>query len=164
MDTNQPKGNTTGPRAPHFELTDDKGETINLGKALADSPVMLVFYPGDFTPVCTAQLCDYRDRIGDFKSLGIQIFGISPSHTQSHAKFSEKYQFPFPLLFDPDNQVAKEYGCGSLFMFGKVSRSVFLVNKEGFISYQYIEPTVLTRRKSNELINAITQLQQSGDL
>ncbi len=121
-----------------------------------------MFYPKDFSPVCKSQLCDYRDNIDEFNSFGIQIFGISPNDTESHKKFAAENKFPFLLLSDFENRVSKQYGCSSLFMLGKVSRAVFLINTKGMILYRYIEPTVLTRRKSSVLFQVIEQLRDNN--
>ena len=147
-----------GLEAPNFELSDQTGKTVSLHSVLKEGPVMLVFYPGDFTMVCTKQLCNYRDHWSDFKGFGIQVVGVSANTTQDHARFAEEFKFPFLLLSDPKKQVAKAYGCTSLLMFGGISRAVFLISKDGVGRYRYVEPTILTRRKASELIGIIADL------
>jgi peroxiredoxin Q/BCP len=141
--------------APDFTLQAHTGKSINLFSCLKESSVMLVFYPGDFTPVCTKQLCDYRDHMADFKDLGVQILGLSQNDQETHAKFVKKYEFSFLLLTDVGNDVAKAYGCSSIFMFGKISRAIVLVNMKGELVYKYVEPTGLTRRKSQFLLEVL---------
>lgn len=155
------RGMVIGKPAPDFTLQTHIGNYINFKTEILKSPAMLVFYPKDFTRVCTQQLCDYRDNMAGFKEFGIQIFGISNNDRDSHWKFAAKHEFPFLLLSDPFNKTAKKYGCSSLFMLGNVSRAVFLVNTKGKILYRYIEPTTLTRRKSHELIEVIRQLREN---
>lgn len=152
------QGLVIGKRAPDFTLPDHKRSNVNLYQSLKVAPTMLVFYPSDFTPVCTAQLCNYRDSIEKFKGFGVQIFGISENSIEEHARFAQKYQFPFLLLTDKGQSVAKQFGCTSLFMFGKVSRAVFIINTSGIILYRYVEPLSITRRKAEELVGILTDL------
>ena len=149
-------------RAPDFSLLDDQGQTIALSDVIKKGPVLLAFYPGDFTPVCTTQLCSYRDRFSEFNNLGIQIFGISTDPSDSHVKFKEKNKFPFPLLTDPKKKVAKDFGCASFFMLGAVSRAVFIVNKNQDIVYKYVEPIAITHRKPTELLDVVSDLKNKG--
>lgn len=162
MFTESKRGIIIGKPAPVFTLQDHTGILVDLNDSIKVSPAILVFYPGDFTPVCTKQLCDYRDNIEQFHHLGVQLFGISKNDQESHSKFVKEHRFPFPLLSDPENKVARQYGCSSLFMLGNISRAVFLVNTKGVILYRYIEPTVMTRRKSDELISVIKQLRDNN--
>jgi peroxiredoxin Q/BCP len=155
-------GKIIGKKAPDFTLKDHKGGEVTFSKVSGDATTLLVFYPGDFTPVCTKQLCTYRDRDDDFKSYGVQILGISSNSPESHAKFAEAYNFPFLLLSDPKGQTAKEYDCTSFMMLGRVSRAVFIVNKKGVILYRYVEPTILTRRKPEELVAILDDLKVNG--
>src|SRR5215470_6746443 len=105
-----------GQKAPDFNLLDQNQQRVELKKALAKGKVLLVFYPANDSPVCTAQLCDYRDHYAAFQKLGVQIFGISIAHIESHAnlKFAEKFHFPFPLLNDYDSRITKAYDVMSI--------------------------------------------------
>ena len=151
-------GKVIGKKAHDFSLKDHQGGVVTLTSALKDGPILLVFYPGDFTPVCTKQLCTYRDRIEDFRKYGVQILGISANDPESHAKFVKEYDFPFLLLSDPEGETAKKYECQSFLMLGRVSRAVFIINSKGLILYRYVEPTILTRRKPEELIAILDDL------
>lgn len=146
---------TPGNPAPDFELSDDRGETYRLsdqrGKWL-----LLVFYPGDDTPVCTRQLCDYRDGIGEFAGLGVEVVGISADDAESHRKFKQKRQLPFTLLSDPGLDVAGRYGCRG--MLG-MKRGVFLLDPDGDCRYAHVEPVALFRRSRDELVEAIRAVQ-----
>lgn len=152
------KSATVEAAAPEFALPDANGKTVSLADVLAKGPALLVFYPGDFTLVCTKQLCDYRDRFDEFKDLGIQVVGISANPPTSHARFAKRYAFPFKLLTDEESKVAKAYNCTSAYMLGRVSRACFIVNKQGVIVYRYVEPTILTRRNSGELLEILRRL------
>ncbi len=141
----------TGDKAPLFTLQDDQGGTFELGQHLGEK-ILLVFYPGDDTPVCTRQLCDYRDGIEAFEGLGVSVVGISGDSGESHRKFRAKYDLPFTLLSDPDLAVAAQYD--SKGMLG-MKRSVFLVDEQGVIRYRHVESVAVFRRKSEELLEAI---------
>jgi peroxiredoxin Q/BCP len=137
--------------APAFTLEDDKGQEFKL-EDLRGSKVLLVFYPGDNTPVCTRQLCDYRDGIEAFEGLGVKVVGISNDSVESHRKFRDKHKLPFTLLSDPDLRVAEQYD--SKGMLG-VKRSIFLLDEEGIIRYLHVETVSLFRRKREELLQVI---------
>lgn len=137
--------------APDFVLEDDQGQQFQL-KDLRGSKVLLVFYPGDNTPVCTRQLCDYRDGIEAFEGLGVKVVGISNDSVESHRKFRDKHKLPFTLLSDPDLKVAEMYD--SKGMLG-VKRSIFLLDEEGIIRYLHVEAVSLFRRKREELLKVI---------
>ena len=116
---------------------------------------MLVFYPGDNTPVCTAQLCEYRDGIESFAGLGVTVIGISPDGLESHRNFRSKHDLPFVLLSDPDLEVAKLYGCKSVL---GMKRAVYLIDEQGIVRYVHIEALALFRRRAEELLDAIRGL------
>lgn len=156
------KGEVGGGIAPDFALKDQSGKTVTLGDILMGGPVVLAFYPNDFTMVCTKQLCTYRDSMADFKDLGVQIVGISNNSTDEHEQFAEKYEFSFPLLTDPEHKVAVKYGCRSPFMMGGVSRAIVIVNRDRKVLYRYVEPTALTHRKPGQLLGLLRDLKKTG--
>jgi len=143
-----------GDKAPDFELADDGGETFRLADH-SGQKLLLVFYPGDDTPVCTRQLCDYRDGIEAFAGLGVTVIGISNDSVESHRKFKRKHRLPFTLLSDPDLEVAARYD--SKGMLG-MKRSVFLLDESGMIRYRHIETLALFRRHREELLEVIEGL------
>lgn len=140
--------------APDFELPDDRGQTFRLS-ARRGRRVLLVFYPGDDTPVCTRQLCDYRDGVEAFAGLGVEVVGISHDSAESHRRFRDKYDLPFTLLTDGDLEVARRYDSKGLL---GMKRSVFLVDENGVIRYLHVESVALFRRKRDELLDAIRAL------
>lgn len=144
-----------GDPAPDFTLVDDHGEPFTLSKHFGHR-ILLVFYPGDDTPVCTRQLCDYRDGIEQFEGLGVEVVGISGDDAESHRKFREKHQLPFTLLSDPDLSVAGRYGCRG--MLG-MKRGVFLVDEGGILRYAHVESVAVFRRSREELVEVIEQLE-----
>src|SRR5271170_7227000 len=126
-------GKVIGKKAPDFKLKDHKGGEVVLSKVMSQAPTLLAFYPGDFTPVCTKQLCNYRDKMDQFQEFGIQIFGISKNPPESLLEFVKKYDFKFPLLSDPERTVAKLFGCTSMLMLGMASRALFIMNTKGVL-------------------------------
>ena len=144
----------TGDQAPLFSLPDDAGNTFSL-KDRAGKKTLLVFYPGDDTPVCTAQLCEYRDGVEAFADLGVDVVGISRDGAEKHQAFKAKHGLPFTLLTDADLQVAEEYECSG--MLG-MKRGVFLVDEALVIRYAHVEALALFRRKRDELLEAIRAL------
>ncbi|MGZ3689420.1 MAG: redoxin domain-containing protein [Bdellovibrionota bacterium] len=153
-----------GDRAPDFRLKNERGEPVSLGEIVRTRPAMLVFYPGDFTMVCTKQLCAYQDSMNQFSGYGIEILGISPNDSESHAKFKDRYQFAFHLLSDPGRLVAREYQITSLLLLGGISRAVFIVSKGGKVLYRYVEPTTITHRRPQELVEILDRLRQAGQI
>jgi len=149
---------TVNDKAPGFCLQSDSGEEYCLSDHLGQR-VLLVFYPGDNTPVCTAQLCEYRDGIESFEGLGVSVVGISSDSLDSHQKFRDKHDLPFVLLSDPDLEVAKLYGVKGRF---GMKRAVFLVDEKGVIRYAHIEALALFRRRADELLEAIEALDEEG--
>ncbi|HKL51617.1 MAG TPA: peroxiredoxin [Wenzhouxiangellaceae bacterium] len=145
----------TGQKAPEFELADDQGESFRL-RDHAGKWLLLVFYPGDDTPVCTRQLCEYRDGIEEFEGLGVEVVGISGDDAESHRKFKQKRSLPFRLLSDPDLSVAGKYGCRG--MMG-MKRGVFLLDTDQVCRYAHIESVALFRRSREELVEAIRAAQ-----
>ena len=118
--------------APDFSLLTEKGETVKLSSFAGKSAVVLVFYPGDETPVCTEQLCAIRDSWSRFTELGVAVFGVNPASAVSHEKFVQKQRYPFPLLVDEGKTVTIAYGCKGALM---TARTVYVIGKDGKIAY-----------------------------
>jgi peroxiredoxin Q/BCP len=119
-----------GAAAPEFTLQDQDGQNVNLAQ-LRGKNVVLVFYPGDDTAVCTKQLCEFRDTWAVAKQKNAVVYALSPQSTQSKAKFRTKYDFPFPLLSDPGQRVGKLYHTRGLIS----KRTVYLIGPDGVIRY-----------------------------
>ncbi len=125
-----------GSKAPAFTLKSHDGANVALKDFLDKKSVVLVFYPGDMTPGCTIQLCGIRDHWSKFSERDTAVFGINHADAASHAKFADKYHFPFPLLVDPDKKVAKKYGAiRKLFSATIVKRTVVAIDKTGKIVF-----------------------------
>ncbi len=121
-----------GQPAPGFTLPDAEGRPVALAEQLAIGPVVLYFYPHDFTPVCTAQACMVRDRHADVLAAGYRILGVSAQAGAMHAKFAARHALPFPLLADPDKRVIRAYGVeGPLGLFPR--RATFVIGTDGTV-------------------------------
>ncbi|QRN79383.1 MAG: peroxiredoxin [Nocardiopsis sp. BM-2018] len=144
-----------GDEAPDFELSGTSDRTYSL-REFRGRPVVLVFYPGDDTPVCTKQLNSYNDDLDQFEQLDAQVLGISAQDVSSHDRFADKHGFGFPLLADPDKTVAAAYG--TLGPLGFPRRSVFIVDGEGIVRYAHRAIAGLTYRPVSELIGELRSL------
>lgn len=120
-----------GSEAPEFTLPDQDGKQVSL-RALRGRNVVLVFYPGDETPVCRKQLCEFRDRASVWQAKNTLVFGMNPGGAKSHSAFREKNRLGFPLLVDAGSRVAEAYRCKGWFM---TSRTVYLIGPDGRIRY-----------------------------
>jgi peroxiredoxin Q/BCP len=126
-----------GDEAPDFELESDDHGTISLDD-FRGQKLVLYFYPQDMTPGCTTEACDFRDHREDFREKGWDVVGISTDALEQHEAFREKYDLDFPLLSDPDHEVAERYGVWrEQTNFGRtyegIVRSTFLIDEDGTI-------------------------------
>ena len=142
-----------GDTAPDFTLPDGEGKKWNLS-AHRGKVVVMLFYPGDETPICTRQMCSVRDRWADYSSTGAEVVGISTDSVESHKKFAEHHELPLRLLSDTNGEVAKLYGAQSLIP-GKVARSVFVIDGAGIIRHRDVRPLGLFRPKDDDVLKAI---------
>ena len=145
-----------GARAPEFELANDQGGETTLSALLQSGPLILYFYPADFTPGCTREACSIRDIHNDILSVGLQVAGVSPQDVESHQRFRDEYELPFTLLSDPDKIAIKMYDVDGPFGVG-VRRATFLINQDRTIQdammadvrigrhQEFIEKAVLLR-------------------
>jgi peroxiredoxin Q/BCP len=144
---------TVGATAPDFTLKDGDSAEWRLSDRRG-KVVVLLFYPGDETPICTRQMCSVRDRWEDYSTAGAEVVGISTDSVESHKKFAEHHKLPLRLLSDASGEVANLYGARSLIP-GKVARSVFVIDGNGTIRYRDVRPLGLFRPKDDEVIAAI---------
>lgn len=143
---------SVGEAAPEFTLPGTGGRDYSLS-SYRGKPVVLVFYPGDDSPVCTKQLNSYNNELSAFDNVGAQVLAISAQDLNSHEGFATKYGFKFPLLADTDKAVANLYGTvGPL---GFPRRSVFVIDAQGIVRYAHKAIAGLTFRPVEELVAAI---------
>ena len=141
-----------GDVAPDFTLPGTSNQNYSLSQFRGQT-VVLVFYPGDATMVCTKQLCSYNQELQQFKKVNAQILAISAQDMASHEDFSATQGFGFPLLSDTDKTVANLYSVVGLL--GLPRRSVFVINADGVIKYAHRALLGLTFRPVSELIEAV---------
>lgn len=128
-----------------WTLSDHRGKTV-----------VLLFYPGDNTPVCTAQLCSVRDHWSEYQATGAEVVGISTDSIESHKDFAEKKELPLRLLSDADRKVSSAYGMKS-WIPGRSARGVVVIDKNGEIAYSKAESLSLFRPADEDVIKAINE-------
>jgi peroxiredoxin len=148
------KGPQVGDPAPDFTLPSTSGE-ITLSARLATGPVLLVFYPGDDTPVCTRQLCNYRDNLDMFAELDIQVVAINPQSESSHGKFASKHDLPFPLVSDAGGTVCKAYGAVNFL--GMAKRALVLVGRDGRVRWRRSDLPIF-HQSADDIRDAVAEL------
>ena len=141
-----------GDIAPAFSLPGTGGRNYSLSE-FAGKPLVIAFYPGDDTPVCTKQLNSYNDGFEEFENLDAAVVGISAQDVSSHEAFATKHGFRFPLLSDVDKAVAAAYG--TLGPLGFPRRSVFVVGADGRLTYVHRALAGVTYRSVQEITAAI---------
>jgi peroxiredoxin Q/BCP len=141
-----------GDTAPSFELPDQVGNDVSLSALINSGALVLYFYPADFSPVCTAEACAFRDVYDDLAKIEVQVVGISPQSRESHQRFATRFSLPFPLLFDASKRVIRVYGVDGPLGFG-VRRATFLIGRDG-----RIENRVLSDFFVGSHINMIKQV------
>ncbi len=144
-----------GDAAPDFTLP-GSGGSVTLSERLKQRMVLLVFYPGDDTPVCTRQLCDYRDNLAVFADLGVDVLALNTQSVTSHEKFAKKHALPFPLLADTDGTVCKAYGARGLL--GMTKRALVLIGKDARVLWRRTDLPMF-RRSAEELREVIEGLE-----
>lgn len=143
----------SGDYAPNFTLKDGDGNDWMLRDHLGKT-VVLLFYPGDNTPVCTAQLCSVRDQWSEYQATGAEVVGISTDTVESHKGFAEKNELPLRLLSDPDREVSTAYDMKS-WLPGRSARGVVVIDKEGEIAYHKAQSLSLFRPTDDDVLAAI---------
>lgn len=121
-----------GTPAPDFTLPDQDGTPVSLREIIEHAPVLLYFYPADFTPGCTKEACSLRDMFPKTEHSGIRILGVSPQGQESHRRFQEEHRLPFQLLCDEEKAVIRAYDCDGPLGIG-VRRVTYLISTDGTI-------------------------------
>ncbi|MDQ3321273.1 MAG: peroxiredoxin [Acidobacteriota bacterium] len=142
-----------GENAPDFTLKDGDGRDWKLSEYKGKT-VVLLFYPGDNTPVCTRQMCSVRDNWANYAATGAEVVGISTDSAASHKGFAEKHDLPLTLLADENGAVAKIYDAKS-WLPGRAARAVVVIDKTGVIRHHKVQPTSIFRPKDDEVLEAI---------
>jgi len=143
-----------GDPAPDFSLPGTGEKTYRLSD-YRGRKLVLAFYPGDFTAVCTKQFCSYRDDSDKLDGLGAEVLGISPQSVDSHERFTEEKRLNVPLLADEDKSVAKAYGVLAGPM---VRRAIFVIDEEGIVRYRKVTLAGLTYESVDDLERAVASV------
>jgi peroxiredoxin Q/BCP len=146
-----------GEPAPTFSLVDDAGTTRSL-ESQRGRWVVLFFYPKDFTPGCTTEVCEFRDLSADFEAAGATVWSVSVLDAESKARFKAKHGLTYPLLADPDHEVAERYGVWvEKRNYGKtyhgIQRATFLLDPAGRVAQVW--PKVKVEGHAQEVLEAV---------
>ncbi|MFW9789355.1 MAG: redoxin domain-containing protein [Candidatus Thorarchaeota archaeon] len=154
-------GLEVGNKAPDFTLWESPGKSVTLNDELQKGPVVLVFYPADFTSVCQAELCKFRDDLADYNDLGANVLGVSVDGIFSHKAFKEANDIQFPLLSDWEKTVIKNYDVVHDDLAGMkevAKRAVFVIDTDGTIVYAWVSDDLGKLPPFDEVREAVTKL------
>lgn len=154
---------SVGAQAPDFELPATGGTRVRLSEVLREGPALLLFYPLDWSPVCTREMCGMRDGFKEFQNVGIKVFGISVDSIFSHEAFAEKHAIPFPLLSDFNREVCTKYGVVHeevLGLRGIAKRAVFIIGQDGRIRYRWVSEDPGVMPDIEEIKKQVRELSQ----
>jgi peroxiredoxin Q/BCP len=146
-----------GDEVPEFELSDQDGRPRTLGELLADGPVVLFFYPAALTTGCTKESCHFRDLAAEFSAVGAQRVGISADTVDKQHQFATQYGFDYPLLSDPDGEVATIFGVKRRFGALPVKRSTFVIGTDRRI-IDVISSELNMNTHADKALAALTQI------
>ena len=146
-----------GTVAPEFEVTLDNGEAFSLSKERGRRNVVLYFYPKDFTPGCTREACAFRDNYAEIERHDAVIIGVSTDSTDSHQKFREEHELPFPLIPDPEKRIVSLYEARGLLGL-MTARVTYVIDKEGVIR-AVIRHDFTVERHLPETLDALGSIQ-----
>ena len=146
-----------GMKAPDFDLPTGDGKNLSL-KSLKGKKVVLYFYPKDNTSGCTKEACSFRDDLRKFQKKNTVIVGVSTDSVQSHRKFAEKFDLPFPLLSDEGKDLVQKYGVWKeKSMYGKkymgIERTTFVIDEKGTITHVF--PKVKVDGHIDEVLSVV---------
>lgn len=151
-----------GDRAPDFALKATPDQTISL-KQLIGKPIVLVFYPADWSPVCGDQVSLYNEMLSEFQGYGAQMVGISVDGAWCHTAFAKDRKLRFPLLadFEPKGAVAKKYGVYDAES-GTTQRALFVIDADGIVRWKYVSPVGINPG-ADGILDALETLPRTGN-
>lgn len=152
---NELTGNQVGERAPDFALKNQAGDEWKLS-AQTGKTVVLLFYPGDNTPVCTRQMCSVRDNWTDYEATGAEVVGISTDSQNSHQNFAAKNDLPMQLLSDETGEITRLFDVKS-WLPKRAARAVIVIDKAGVIRYRKVQKLSISRPKDDDVLAAIKE-------
>ena len=151
----------TGNKAPEFILPDESGDDVSLSDLLAHGPLVLYFYPADFTPGCTKEACSFRDLHDELRSVSLTVAGVSPQDADTHRRFRDKYELPFRLLCDTDKTVSKMYDVNGPMGVG-VRRATYLIAQDRTIQDAVLADVRIG--KHSEFVKKAIKLRETAGL
>lgn len=155
MKLNEPAPDFTGPA---IDISRDTPEFTFKLSDFQGRPVVLAFYPGDFTPVCTKEMCDFSDNLSSFNELNATVAGISTDSIDKHREFAQKYKLNFPLVADTESETGRLYNVQGPLFSKAHRRAIFVIDAEGRLIWQKVEVTALFRTAAKEIAEVIRQL------
>ena len=147
-----------GENAPDFTLKNGDGNDWKLSEQKGKT-VVLLFYPGDNTPVCTKQMCSVRDNWADYAKTGAEVVGISTDSAASHKDFAAKHNLPLMLLSDETGEVSAKCAAKS-WLPHRSARAVVVIDKNGVVRHHQVQSLSLFRPKDDEVLEAIRKAEE----
>lgn len=126
-----------GDIVPNFKSKNQDGEEFNSAEIIGKKPVVIFFYPKDFTPGCTKEACNFRDAYQDFQDYGAEVIGISGDSEKSHQRFAKKHQLPYTLLSDSSGKIRKKFGVKKSLLGLVPGRETFVLDKNGMLQLRF---------------------------
>ncbi|NGZ89594.1 peroxiredoxin [Psychroflexus maritimus] len=126
-----------GDIVPNFKSKNQDGEEFNSAEIIGKKPVVIFFYPKDFTPGCTKEACNFRDAYKDFQDYGAEVIGISGDSEKSHQRFAKKHQLPYTLLSDSSGKIRKKFGVKKSLLGLVPGRETFVLDKNGMLQMRF---------------------------
>lgn len=125
-----------GQKAPSFDIVASNGKRLRLEDYLGKKNVVLFFYPGDFTPICTKEACGFRDLHEELSSKDTEVIGVSLDDDASHERFAKEHRLPFPLVADGQKVLTTAYAAAGRLrsLLGKTNRITYVIDKRGTIA------------------------------
>ncbi|MBK7857348.1 MAG: peroxiredoxin [Archangiaceae bacterium] len=148
-------------RAPDFTLKDQHGADVTLSELWKRGPVVLFFYPKDFTPGCTAEACEFRDQYEDFKTVGATVVGISSQGTESKKAFAEKHRLPYTLVADEGGAVREKFGVKGSFFGLLDGRETYVIDSQGVVRHVF-NSQVQPGKHVTEALGVLKTLKQAA--
>ncbi|MCE5296091.1 MAG: peroxiredoxin [Euryarchaeota archaeon] len=144
-----------GDRAPVFKLMDQDGRTVDMAEHIGKRPVVIYFYPADFTTICTMEARAFREMHEEFQKEGAEVFGISSDDVETHKKFAMEHELPFRLLSDRDKKVRKMFGAEGIG--GTPARVTYVIDQSGVVRMVF-SSALQGKKHSEEAMKAIKEI------
>ncbi|MCK8522641.1 peroxiredoxin [Aquimarina sp. D1M17] len=145
-----------GDKVPEFVAKKDTGEEFNSYEIIKNKPLVIFFYPKNFTPGCTKEACAFRDSYEDFKTLGAEVIGISSDSVASHTRFKNRYKLPYTFLSDPEGELRKLFGVKSELLGLLPGRETYVIDRDGIVRLKF--NSMNASRHLNKALSKVKEL------